>query len=421
MPNRTLRSRIARLGLLAASLLAFAMPAQAAGRPPAIVGFWMGESVVSPKKKDDPDHAASYYQAADRRVLTPEVWSVLQQHRIPLYLHLRHGRDFGAIKPGAQSDAIELVRKANALDIPVIAWIVIPYEQGYWAYEGNAQENFDAVKAWAAWRKANGLKFVSVALDQEFSWQNLRTYVAAVTSPDRDKALGEWMRGNVDPARQCQALRTYGEMISWAHREGIAIDAAEAPMIADDLADGNVALQDGLEMAGTTPGYDRLYLMAYRGAVAQMGADPGPAYAATYFADMQKYFGAAGQVSLGIPGDGPYADLKTMTDDVRMLIGMGAKQIPIFSLEAMVTHFGAEGLKSLAEAEKRPMTAAEIAVFAKPNAASQATFATPRAQDAAATALTLAVTKQRGREQQPNAWPGGCDIPPVAPLAKGAR
>lgn len=417
-------SQIVRLGVLAALLLSggtsadAAQPNRRAAPVPSIVGFWMGESVVSPNGEKPANHDATYYDAADRSALTPEVWRVLQQYRIPLYLHVRYGRDFGPIKPGAQSDAISLVRKANSLGIPVIAWIVLPYEQGYWAYEGNAQENFQAVKAWVSWKRANRLQFVSVALDQEFSWQNLKTYIAARTSRDDGQKLSSWMRSNIDPSKQCDALRVYGELISWAHREGVRVDAAEAPMVADDLADGNLALQNGLQISGTTPGYDRMYVMAYRSAVAEMGLDPGPAYAATYFAAMQKYFGGVGQVSLGIPGQGPYATLTALVDEVRMLVGLGAKEIPIFSLEAMVEKFGAEGLKAVAQAERRPMADTELARFARPTPEFETLIAISKSQNALASELTVAATKERGRPQSPNAWPSGCDIPAVHPLKK---
>jgi len=273
------------------------------------------------------------------------------------------------------------------------------------------------VKAWAAWKKANHLTFAAVALDQEFSWQNLHAYVAAVTSHDSE-ALSTWMRGNIDPAAQCSALQTYRELISWAHREGVRVDAAEAPMVVDDLADGKLALQNGLQIAGSSPGYDRMYLMAYRSAVSAGGADPGPAYSASYYRSMQKYFGAAGQVSLGIAGKGPYATVTALADEVRMLVGLGAKEIPIYSLEEMLSKYGPEGVKALAEAAQHPMEGSELARFVKPTPASEAGLAVSRSHDATASELTVAVTRQQGRPQSPNAWPEGCGDLSVHPLVK---
>jgi hypothetical protein len=130
---------------------------------------------------------AAYYDPAYRGGLTPEVWSVLQDYRVPLNFNVRYGRDFGPVRPNVHNDVVQLVRKANSHGIPVIAWIVVPYEQGYWAYQGNAQARFEAVKAWADWKKSNHLQFASIAIDQEFSYQNLPTFIADVTSHGRTR------------------------------------------------------------------------------------------------------------------------------------------------------------------------------------------------------------------------------------------
>jgi hypothetical protein len=311
------------------------------------------------------------------------------------------------VRPGVRSDVVELVRKANSVGIPVSAWIVVPYEQGYWAYQGNAQAMFDAVKAWAEWKEANHLKFTSVAIDQEFSWQNLQTYIANVTSHDPEK-LTSWMRTNIDPSAQCSAFHAYQELISWTHLQGIRITAAEAPMVADDFADGTLALQNALQITGSSPGYDQMYLMAYRSAVAQAGFDPGSAYPASYYDSMQKYFGGIGQVSLGIPGQAPYNELSPLVNDIRVLVGLGAKEIPIYSLEEMVASFGVAGIKAVAEAAQHPMQGSELSEAIKPSPAAAGMMGMSKSQDAKASELTIAVTKEHGHPQSPNRWPDGC-------------
>jgi hypothetical protein len=382
-------------------------PAPSSSPAPSVVGFWAGEDAAVAQSDRKATSPATYYEPAYRGDFTPEVWQVLQEYRIPIYLNVRYGRDFGPVRPNVQSDVVELVRKANSLKVPISAWIVIPYEQGYWAYQGNAPEMLKAVKAWAEWKKANHLQFLSVAVDQEFSWQNLQSFIAGVTSHDSGK-LTSWMRTNIDPTAQCAAFHDYQQFISWAHLHGIRVVAAEAPMVADDLADNNMALQNALQITGSSPGYDQMYLMAYRSAVAQSGFDPGSAYAASYYTSMQKYFGNIGQVSLGIPGQGPYKTLDPLINDVRMLVGMGAKEIPIYSLEEMVASFGATGLKALAEAAQHPLHDSELAEATKPSPATGGMLAVSKSQDATASELTLTVTKDHGHQQTPNRWPDGC-------------
>jgi hypothetical protein len=395
------------VGLLAASGVsaraADASPFGEAGPPAAAVGFWTGEDVSTPQGQQ-PNSPTTFYDPSYRGALTPAVWRVLREDRVPLYLNLRYGRDFGPVPAGVTSDAAPLVRMANAHGVPVVTWLVVPYGQGYWAYEGNAQVMFDAVRAWASWASAQRLRFESVALDQEFSYQNLQAYVTALTSGD-PSAIATWMSGNIDPAGQRTALKTYQKILSWAHARGIRVTAAEVPMVADDLADGYLALQDALDIAGSLPDYDQTYLMAYRSAVAEAGTDPGSAYVASYYADMQKYFGTAGQVSLGIGGQSPYDTLTPLVNDIRMLAGLGATQIPVYSLETTVAAFGADGLKTIVEAARQPMRGAELATASAPTPVSKAIRAQGYAMDATAVALTKTVTTQQGHPQAPNAWP----------------
>jgi hypothetical protein len=382
---------------------------------PSVVGFWAGEDAATPdggRKQTSPE---TYYEPAYRGDFTQEVWRVLQEERVPIYFNVRYGRDFGPLREGVHSDATELVRKANSLGVPVIAWVVVPYEQGYWAYQGNAPAMLDAVKAWTEWKKAKHLVFESVAIDQEFSWQNLQSFIAGVTSKDPNK-LTFWMRTNIDPAAQCKAFHEYQDLISGAHVHGIRVDAAEAPMVTDDLEDGTMALQNALQITGSSPGYDEAYLMAYRSASAQAGFDPGSAYAASYFSAVKKYFGGVGEVSIGIPGQKPYDALGPLVNDVRMLAGLGGKHIPIYSLEEMVTAFGADGIKKLAEAAKQPMQGAELAEATKATPTLEHMFASTKSQDATASELTITVTKEQGHPQTPNRWPDGCGDLSAHPL-----
>ncbi len=377
-----------------------------AQQPPAVVGFWAGEDVASPQGRQSPNQD-NYYEPTYEGALTPETWAVLAKERVPLYLNVRYGRDFGPVPTGVDSTAADLVRHANQLNVPVIAWLVVPVEKGYWASETNAAEIFDAVREWASWKDSERLQFESVALDQEFSWQDLPTYVENVTAADTGR-LNSWLRANIDPTSQCSAFQTYAQLVEWAKSRGISVNAAEAPMVADDLRDGDLALQDALNIAGSSSGYDQLYLMAYRSAVAQAGTDPGSSYPASYYADMSQYFGPAGQVSLGIGGQKPYDDLTTLTRDVRMLSGLGAMRIPIYSLETTVERFGAPGVQKIVEAARDPLVGAELEKAVHPTPMSEAARQASQQQDATAGELTLEKADQQGHPQTPNAWPNGC-------------
>jgi hypothetical protein len=91
-----------------------------------------------------------------------------------------------------------------------------------------------------------------------------------------------------------------------------------------------------------------------------------------------------------------------------MLAGLGAKEIPIYSLEEMVASFGAAGIKAVAEAAQNPMQGSELSEAIKPSPAAAGMMGMSKSQDAKASELTIAVTKEHGHPQSPNRWPDGC-------------
>jgi hypothetical protein len=124
---------------------------------------------------------------------------------------------------------------------------------------------------------------------------------------------------------------------------------------------------------------------------------------------MQRYFGPAGQITLGIGGQKPYDQLATLVNDVRMLAALGATDIPIYSLETTVRTFGAGGLRAIVDAVDHPMTKPALALATLPTPMSLGVRAFFNVLDATATALTASVTAGRGHLQLPNAYPNGCN------------
>ncbi len=186
-----------------------------------------------------------------------------------------------------------------------------------------------------------------------------------------------------------------------------------APFFLDDLEDGYTALQDALDGVAFPPfGYDALYLQAYRTYSA-----PGPGYVAEFFRDMQREFGAAGQVSLGDTTQGPpYLALADLVADVRMLAGMGATAIPIFELGGTVQRWGAEGVRAIVEAGQQPLDGVELAGMTQESVYDRLQRDTFEALDTAAALLARIVTAPPGAPDGPNEYPDGCGNMHALPL-----
>jgi hypothetical protein len=379
------------------------------------VGFWAGEDVHNPKHEP---LDRTYWNGADATAMTAQVWNVLATNHVPLYFHLRYERDFGPVPRGHTRHlaALHLVQHANRLHVPVIAWLVVPFTNGYWAYEGNAAIQQRALEAWQQWTQQHHLHFREVVLDLEFSYQGLQKFLGGLAG--RPDQLAAFMQHNIDPAGQCTAMRDYRNIIDWAHARGVRITGTPVPFALDDLDDNHVAMQDALDIAAFPPlGYDQLYLQAYRGSVAQaIGVDPGSAWVASYAESMRNDFGSHGQVSLGIGGQLPYDKIGTLTTDIRMLAALGVTGIPIYSLETTVKTFGAAGLRTIVHAGSQPLTGTALAVATAPTPQSIGTRRFFDSIDALATSLTLEKTTAAGQPRGPNAYPGGCGDLRARPL-----
>jgi hypothetical protein len=391
--------------MIAVAVFSAGPSATAATPTGAQVGFWAGENAINPRGLPMDQ---TYWLPRDTHQLTPQVWSVLAQYHAPLYLALDYKRDFGPIPAGKphRTDGLQLVQEANRRHVPVVAWLLLPYSDGLWSDQANARESATATLALLKWARQHHLTFREVVLDQEMPYQ---TTLQLTTDILNSTAMAALMKQHLNLEAQCSAVQTYRQLISEVHADGATISETPVPFALNDLFDGHIALQDALGVAAFPPlGYNDVYLQAYRSEVEQSAADPGSGWVATYFKQMQHYFGRTGQLTLGVAGSAPYDKLPVLAGDVSMLAGMGATQIPIFSLESTVDRFGANGVKTLIEAGRHPMNGSQLA--------EATTMTSPTAGvynslfdnlDKQAVALTPAVNDGKTA----NTYPMGCGSP----------
>jgi len=357
-----------------------------------------------------------FWSHLDAASLTDEVLDVLASAHGALYLQLDYLSTFGPPGSGISSPlAVDVIQRANQRGVPVHAWLIAPAQADTFADENNGDLFREAVEALPVWAAEHGLQIYEATLDLEFPVGHKAAFDAASGDP---VALANLFQANVDPVHQCQAMATYRDTISWAHAHGMRITGSPVPFFVDDIEDGNMALQDALDGVAFPPfGYDALYVQAYR-----TYSMPGPGYPAQLYRDMQRHFGAAGQVSLGDTTQGPpYDNVDNLIADVRMLAGMGATAIPIFELASVVSHFGTGGLRAIVEAGRQPMSAGELATASQETAYDHQQRETFKQWDAAAVAATNAVTAPPGAPDGPNAYPDGCGDLHALPGAPARR
>jgi hypothetical protein len=372
------------------------------------VGFWAGEAVPG----TDWSSPGTYWNRRDTHAYTPYLWRVLQRNQIPLYFNLRYRRDFGPVPPGKphRTDALRIIRKANRLGVPVWGWVLIPYSDGYWAWEGAAAEQFAAVKSLVRWERAKAIQLQGLVLDPEPSLQTPFETRVAIRSGDSHAGFRPLLEQTIDPVGQCLAWSGYVQILHWAQRHGVTLATAPSPMALDDAEDGYLALQDAAGFIVPKAPWHEVFFQAYRSAFGYYaGHDPGPGLISSYFRSARLQFGGAGQVSLGSAGHGSYQRFSNLLHDVRLAAALGSRDLPIYSLERTLRAYGGpRALIRLVEAARHPFTGSELGRASASTPEATAIRASIHSADAAATAATPSITASRGTSLFPNLWRGGC-------------
>lgn len=381
---------------------------RAVARAETTIGFWAGEAVPG----TDWDAPDTYWKRRDTHFFTPRLWRVLRDNRIPLYFNLRYKRDFGSVPAGKprRSDALKIIRTANRLDVPVWGWVLIPYSDGYWAWEGAAAAQFKAVKALVHWAREKHVRFKGLALDPEPRLRTPFESTAAIMGGSGSAAFSSVFQPKIDPAMQCAAWRGYARIPRWAKRHHVRVSAAPMPAALDDIEDGRLALQDAADFILPKAQWHELFFQAYRSVFTYYsGRDPGPGIVSSYFRSAQRAYGSVGQISLGSSGRGPYRRFAALLNDVRLAATLGAREVPIYSLERTLRAYGGPGaVTRLVHAAQRPFAGPAATKSTAPTSRAKTLRAAVRRADKAVTAETGPITAGRGTPMAPNSWSNGC-------------
>lgn len=367
------------------------------------IGFWAGEAIPGTNWSSP----GTYWKRRDTHFYTAGLWRVLRRFQIPLYFNLRYRRDFGAVPAGEphRHDGLKIVRRANRLGVPVWGWVLIPYSDGYWAWEGAARKELDAVKSLVHWAGQNRLRLRGLVLDPE---PPVETPIERKTAlfDSGDGAFPSLFQQTIDPSSQCAAWRAYARIPRWAARHRVKLAAAPMPAVLDDLADGHLALQDASQVIVPRAPWHELFFQAYRSTFAYYaGHDPGPGIISSYFRSAQQEFGDAGQISLGSAGRGRYRHLSSLVHDVRLAATLGAHDVPIYSLErALRAYGGPRALIRLVDAARHPFGGPRGARATAPTPQARSIRAAIQRSDQAAVAATSTLTTAAGTPAVPNSW-----------------
>ncbi|MFC8527203.1 hypothetical protein [Nocardia sp. NPDC057227] len=357
-----------------------------------------------------PDPESYWTVPRDLSAYTPELWQLLGARHARISINMRWQRDFGPVPAGKPhfDELPALLATAARNNVGVNAWLTIPYGDGYWATEDNLAQHEQMVRDFDAWARDIGFRPQQVLLDLEAPLADTATTGNLVRQP---VPVVRMLAGNIDPAGQCAAMYGYERVVAWLEDHGYPTTAAAYAFLFDDIADGDTALSDGLDMPLPRPGtFREVAFMAMRSVYAGLlGIDPGSSIHAAYIQDMRRWYGDAATFSLGEAGEGPYRDnLGELVTDTRLAAALTTGDVGIYSLDKAIADYGIDGLTELFDAVDEPLTGAELERASLPSPGTIAARALIGLENTLAGAAVPVVTAGRGNPQQPNGWPPIC-------------
>ena len=132
----------------------------------------------------------------------------------------------------------EVVKRLNHAMIPVVAWQLLPREQGYWYHGCNAQQAIARYEEFARWSAQNGLQWSGIGMDIEPDIQEFQSLML-----DKRKLLKSIRRRGCGKANLRKAQAEYRELVSQMRDDGFTVDSYEFPFMIDEYWAGSTIVQ----------------------------------------------------------------------------------------------------------------------------------------------------------------------------------
>lgn len=220
------------------------------------------------------------------------------------------------------SERAQVVQRLNRAGVPVIAWLLLPREQGYWFNLRNAPQAKARYRVFKRWTEENDLTWDGIGLDIEPDLRDLQAI-----SEKRWRILPEALKRLFHFKVTRQGRRAYRELVAEIQADGYRVDSYQLPVIVDERRARATILQRVTGIINLT--VDREVWMLYSSFVRPHGA----ALIASYASEAQA-------VGLGVTGvgmdegliDQPPLTWEELANDLR-LAWYYCEDIHLYSLE----------------------------------------------------------------------------------------
>lgn len=222
----------------------------------------------------------------------------------------------------------EVVKRLNAAGIPVIGWLLLPEEDGYWFNIDNYEKAAARYISFKAWTRKHNLQWAGVGLDIEMNINDLRQVMARHQA---DKFVATLFQRYLNKNRVTRARRVYQALVNVIRSDGYPVESYHLPIIEEERRGRSTVLQRTLGLVDVQT--DREVLMLYSSFLRPDGA-----------AVLWSYAPNADSIGVGNTGGG--VDVEGVIDleplsweefsrDLRLCV-MRNKPVHIFCLEGCV-------------------------------------------------------------------------------------
>ena len=220
----------------------------------------------------------------------------------------------------------EVVKRLNKIGVPVIAWLLLPKDQGYWYNLENYPFAIARYEAFKTWTARHDLKWAGVGLDIEPDFEETSMFEA------RDpKVLPRVWKRLKDRKGYEQSHLAYLGLVNQMHTDGYKVEAYHSTYVVDDRQAHSTVLKRALGLIDVR--VDCVVLMLY----SSFSRPYGQALLESYAANTDSF-------GVGVTGGGVEQDSwdtvaplswAEFTADLR-IAASHKKPIHIFSLEGCV-------------------------------------------------------------------------------------
>jgi hypothetical protein len=217
----------------------------------------------------------------------------------------------------------DVLHRLNQSGIPVVAWLLLPEEQGYWFHSGNGEVAIERYKAIKQWADAEGIQFKGIGIDLELDMNDFE-----LAQSDPWALIGQLPGRLYDKKPIEEGRRVYQQLLELIKQDGYPVESYYASFVKDETNIGSTSIQQLTKFLDVK--VEKEIPMLYTSFM-------GNAYGLLkiYALDLNLQY-----VALGSTGGGVDTTLTTLTweqlaHDIRV-VAPTVKEIHIFSLEGCI-------------------------------------------------------------------------------------